>query len=258
MNKDKKKMKKMTERILNHALQIIYLLTGEEYTIVKKNSPHSSIHLTGEVPIKCDDVAIYFSMEEWEYIDGHKEFYKDIMMCKHQTLQNLGTPANWDSDDEILDTASISDSRNEEKDVKHNQQVEIISAESNADIVLNTEQTEDLCVGDQLESLEHEIGDNNSTGMCNENICSLSVIKDDKDVKNIHQVETLPDVYPAGFHNVNLDPPSVIKGVNDEASFQHVETLPNIYADRFANWNMLEESSTTVCSSECTVKDHND
>ncbi|KAM4642554.1 uncharacterized protein O3C94_016853 isoform 2-T2 [Discoglossus pictus] len=38
------KDKKMTERILSHTLEIIYHLAGEEYVIVKKNSPHSNIH----------------------------------------------------------------------------------------------------------------------------------------------------------------------------------------------------------------------
>ncbi|KAM4664469.1 uncharacterized protein O3C94_012563 [Discoglossus pictus] len=52
MSKMYNNKRKMTERIVNHALQIIYLLTGEEYTIVKKYSPHSSIHqLTGQCHI---------------------------------------------------------------------------------------------------------------------------------------------------------------------------------------------------------------
>ncbi|XP_073537074.1 gastrula zinc finger protein XlCGF66.1-like [Phyllobates terribilis] len=109
------------ERLLHLTLEILFRLTGEDYTLVKKTSsercqppmsegwckplssiakppPHPLKHedindkkileltykmielLTSEVPIRCQDVAVYFSMEEWGYLEGHKDLYKDIMM----------------------------------------------------------------------------------------------------------------------------------------------------------------------------------
>ncbi|KAM4030873.1 gastrula zinc finger protein XlCGF66.1-like isoform 1-T2 [Anomaloglossus baeobatrachus] len=127
MNKDRDKM---VERILHLTLEILFRLTGEDYTVVRKTSsehcqapvskgwgrtlspitrppPHPLIHedindqkileltykmielLTGEIPIRCQDVTVYFSMEEWEYLEGHKDLYKDVMM---EDLQPLTSP----------------------------------------------------------------------------------------------------------------------------------------------------------------------
>ncbi|XP_073536879.1 uncharacterized protein [Phyllobates terribilis] len=118
---------KMAERILHLTLEILFRLTGEDYTVVKKTSsarcqapvseewrrplspitgsPHHPLKhedineqkifelaykmielLTGEFPIRCQDVGVYFSMEEWEYLEGHKDLYKDIMIEVPQPL----------------------------------------------------------------------------------------------------------------------------------------------------------------------------
>ncbi|XP_069615633.1 zinc finger protein 1 homolog [Ranitomeya imitator] len=113
----------MAAQILDLTLEIIYWITGDDHTVVKTSSgecvtprvsggrsrtpsditeppPHSLINeqeilelthritelLSGEVPIRCQDVTVYFSMEEWEYIEGHKDLYKDVMMEDHQLL----------------------------------------------------------------------------------------------------------------------------------------------------------------------------
>ncbi|XP_053545604.1 uncharacterized protein LOC128636637 [Bombina bombina] len=94
------RMKDKKQRILNHALDIIYLLTGEEYVIVKKNSLCDGIELrAGQVPVNCGDDAVYFAMDEWDYIEGHQEVYKEVMTEDQNIPNNIKNSTNRDSGD---------------------------------------------------------------------------------------------------------------------------------------------------------------
>ncbi|KAM4642401.1 uncharacterized protein O3C94_016735 isoform 2-T2 [Discoglossus pictus] len=178
-----------SKKIINQAVQIIYLLTGEEYTIVKKNSPHSH-HLTGE----CD-------------IDG----LKGMMDKDHQKLSNLAIPTNRSPGlrDEHEDT--VSEEGEDEVDEK--------------DIVQVTIQSE-LCAGpshvkvssvsmyeqEELNRMEHrQIKEEDFPVIISddlhENRDAVSLVKreeDEKNEKDILQVLVHSDICAGGSMDRNF------------------------------------------------------
>ncbi|XP_071988644.1 uncharacterized protein [Engystomops pustulosus] len=153
------------ERIFQLTLEILFYITGEDYTVVRKTSsgrcqapvyegrgrtlspipappPHPLIHddineqkilevthkmmelLTGEVPIRCQDVAVYFSMEEWEYLEGHKDVYKDVMMEDHQPLTSAGRSSKRTSPERCPSPLLLPQDCSEEKYVPQDHQGE--------------------------------------------------------------------------------------------------------------------------------------
>ncbi|XP_063813765.1 oocyte zinc finger protein XlCOF8.4-like isoform X2 [Pseudophryne corroboree] len=113
----------VTERILHLTLEIIYLLTGEDYTVVKKTSsecetpsshprvsgglsmtqslitvppPHSLIHerhKDQKILDLTNKIIQLLTGEEWEYIEEHSGLYKDMMMETHRPLTSLDGPS---------------------------------------------------------------------------------------------------------------------------------------------------------------------
>ncbi|XP_073467746.1 uncharacterized protein [Aquarana catesbeiana] len=138
----------MTEKILNLTLEIIYLLTGERFPLVKSGDhmtitvpPCDSLKperhnmqkilevtkkmmelLTGEVPIRCQDVTVYFSMEEWEYLEGHKDLYKDVMMDNQPPLTSPDGSSNGNPPERCPRPLYSRDSTQEDHTIPHHHQ----------------------------------------------------------------------------------------------------------------------------------------
>ncbi|XP_069611311.1 zinc finger protein 813-like [Ranitomeya imitator] len=160
MNMDKDKM---AERIFHLTLEILFRLTGEDYTVVRQTSsepcqdpvsegwgrslspimgppPHLLIYenlndqkilglaykmielLTGEVPIRCQDVSIYFSLEEWEYLEGHKDLYKDVIMEVPRPLTSPVLSSKWTTPERCHRPLLLQDCKQEDPNVPQDHQ----------------------------------------------------------------------------------------------------------------------------------------
>ncbi|XP_075689148.1 uncharacterized protein LOC142657697 [Rhinoderma darwinii] len=228
MDKD---MNEMSRRILDFTLEIIYLLSGEEYTIVKKtlgdcttpiihesggwNSsqspiteppPHSRIHeknnkkkileliykmtelLTGEVPIRCQDVTVYFSMEEWEYLEGHKDLYEEVMMENYRPRKSQDGSSRRNTPERCPSTLYSQDCPEENHNVPENYQGENLV---NIKVEVKDEAEEET---DLMSDQQYGSSRRNPPERCPSPLYSQDCPEENHDVPENHQSEKLINI----------------------------------------------------------------
>ncbi|XP_040269155.1 zinc finger protein 79-like isoform X1 [Bufo bufo] len=108
VNKMTKDKSQVIGEISNHTLELIYLLIGEEYIVVKKYNDTSTEEdpkicerskakkvlvlankiikiLAEQMPIKHEDIEVYSTVKE--YLKGYREFIEDVILDNDQSPQ---------------------------------------------------------------------------------------------------------------------------------------------------------------------------
>ncbi|XP_075048475.1 uncharacterized protein LOC142108590 isoform X2 [Mixophyes fleayi] len=191
--------KDRSERILNLTLEIIYLLTGEDYTVVIKRSgecvtprsrpcvsgglsrtqspisvpePHSLIReenndqkileLTNKIiQLVTGEVPVRFK-EEWENLEGPKGLYEDVKMENHWVLPSLDGSSNRNTPERYLRPHYLQDCKVENPSIPQENQDDVVT-DIKVEIIEGEEET--YLRGDQ-QCKEEEIPTDISTDGC--------------------------------------------------------------------------------------------
>ncbi|CAH2320937.1 oocyte zinc finger -like, partial [Pelobates cultripes] len=172
----------MTERILDLTLEVNYLLTGEDYIVMKRSAdptiqrsspcvlrgscktqssstvcpPHSLIHEgTNEQNILelTNQIIHLLTGEVWKYLKGQKETYKEVMMERNHPLISLDGSINRNEISGLYTSVSSPDYVTEDNEITCNQKINCVAGSKS--VSHETTESEEVNLRDINTPIEH-------------------------------------------------------------------------------------------------------
>ncbi|XP_068120398.1 zinc finger protein 718-like [Hyperolius riggenbachi] len=96
-----------TRKLLSQIVEVVCLMEGEDLKLIKQNENLKKFYQKeGEIPLRYQDVAVFFTRDEWGYIEDHEDLYKkdvfsDPSESKEDQLEDILD--TFEEDTEITD-----------------------------------------------------------------------------------------------------------------------------------------------------------
>ncbi|KAG8546493.1 hypothetical protein GDO81_018794 [Engystomops pustulosus] len=198
------------DQILELTMKMTELLTGEVTLLgmlghdpVMEAPGDDCSHCVCQVPIRCQDVAVYFSMEEWEYVEGHKERY--------QEPRSLASPV-----------PPSRERRSPERCPRPAQEDQLLDEEKDVDII-GAAIKEETCVSDEEECEEDapaHVPPDNYTRSSEEHLMS-SAWNDPGTTQDTYEAQTMtPDIPPAPHREDSSSDPIIHVSSSDSSQLE--------------------------------------